>query len=80
MVYEEIKKRLNSDNGSFHSVQNRLSSSLLLKNVKSRIIMTLILPVVLYGCETCSLTLKEARRLSVFENRAPKRIFGPKSG
>ena len=39
---------------------------------------TIILPVVLYGCETWSLTLREKRRLRVFENRALRRIFGPK--
>ena len=37
-----------------------------------------ILPVVLYGCETWSLTLREERRLRVFENRALRRVFGPK--
>jgi hypothetical protein len=39
---------------------------------------TIILPVVLYRCETCSLTLREERRLRVFENRLLKRVFGPK--
>jgi hypothetical protein len=39
---------------------------------------TIILPVVLYGCETWSLTLKEEYRLSVFKNRVPRKIFGPK--
>jgi hypothetical protein len=39
---------------------------------------TIILPVVLYGCETWSLTLKEEHRLRVFENRVLRRIFGPK--
>ena len=39
---------------------------------------TIILPVVLYGCETWSLTLREERRLRVFENRALRRVFGPK--
>jgi hypothetical protein len=51
-----------------HSVQNLLSSSLLLKNIKIEIHRTIILPV-LYGCETWSLTLKEERRLRVFESR-----------
>jgi hypothetical protein len=37
----------------------------------------IMLPVVLYGCETWSLKLREERRLTVFENRALKRIFGP---
>ena len=38
------------------------------------------MPFVLYGCETCSLTLREERRLKLFENRVLKRIFGPKRG
>ena len=59
-------------------MQNLLSSSLLSKNLKIKINRTIILPVVLYGCETWSLTVREERRLSVFENRALRRIFGPK--
>ena len=57
---------------------NLLSSSLLSKNLKIKIYRTLILPVVLYGCETWSLTLREEHRLRVFENRVLRRIFGPK--
>jgi hypothetical protein len=59
-------------------MQNLLSSSLLSKNVKIKIYGTIILPVVLYGCESCSLTLREECRLRVFENRVLRRIFGPK--
>ena len=59
-------------------MQNILSSSLLFKNVKFKIYRTIILPVVLYGCETWSLTLREERMLRVFENRVLRRIFGPK--
>jgi hypothetical protein len=55
-----------------------LSSRLLSKNLKIRIYKTIILPVVLYGCETWSLTLREEHRLKVFENRLLRRIFGPK--
>jgi hypothetical protein len=51
---------------------------LLSKNTKIKIYRTIILPVVLYGCETWSLTLKEEYRLRVFENRVLRRIFGPK--
>jgi len=58
-------------------VQNILSSSLLFKNLKIKIYRTIILPVVLYGCETWSLTLREKRRLRMFENRVLRRIFGP---
>jgi hypothetical protein len=46
--------------------------------VKVKIYKTIILPVVLYGCETSSLTLREEHRLGVFENRVLRRIFGPK--
>ena len=59
-------------------MQNLLSSSLLSKNLKIKIYRSIILPVVLYGCETWSLTLREEHRLRVFENRALRRIFGPK--
>jgi hypothetical protein len=55
-----------------------LSSRLLPKNLKIRIYKTIILPAVLYGCVTWSLTLREEHRLSVFENRVLRRIFGPK--
>jgi len=51
---------------------------LLPKNLKIKIYRTIILPVVLHGCETWSLTLKEERRLRVFENRVLRGIFGPK--
>jgi hypothetical protein len=47
-------------------------------HLKIRIYKTIILPVVLYGCETWSLTLREEHRLRVFENRVLRRIFGPK--
>jgi hypothetical protein len=49
-----------------------------LKNVKIKIYRTIILPVVLHGCETWSLTWSEERRLRVFENRALRKIFGPR--
>jgi hypothetical protein len=55
-----------------------LSSSLLTKNVKVKTYGTIILPVVLYECETWSLTLREECRLRVFENKVLRRIFGPK--
>ena len=59
-------------------MQNLLSSSLLSKNIKIKIYRTIILPLVLYGCETWSLTLREERRLRVFEYRVLMRIFEPK--
>jgi hypothetical protein len=55
-----------------------LSSRLLSKNVKIIIYKTIVLPMVLYGCETWSLTLREEHRLRVFQNRVLKKIFGPK--
>jgi len=55
-----------------------LSSSLLPKKLKIKIYRTIILPVVLYGCETWSLTLREERKLRVFENRVLRRVFGPR--
>jgi hypothetical protein len=77
-IQEEVKSRLKSENACYYSVQNLLSSRLLSKNLKIRIYRTTTLPVVLYGCETWSLTLKEERKLRVFENRVLRRIFGSK--
>jgi len=77
-IAEEIKSRLRSGNACYHSVQNLLSSRLLSKNLKIKIQRTIILPVVLYGCEAWSLTLREERKLSVFENMVLRRIFGPR--
>jgi hypothetical protein len=77
-IHDEIKSRLNSGNACYYSVQNLLSSRLISKNPKIKIHKTVILPVVLYGCETWSLTSGEEHRLRVFENRVLRRIFGPK--
>jgi len=77
-IPEEIKSRLRSGNACYHSVQNLLSSRLLYKNLKIKIYRIVILPVVLYGCETWSLTLREERKLKVFENMVLRRIFGPR--
>ena len=74
-----IKKNFHqSGNACYHSVQNLLSFSLLSKNLKINIYRNIILPIVLYGCETWSLTLREERRLRVFEDRVLWGIFGPK--
>jgi hypothetical protein len=75
---EKIKSRLKSGNACYHSVQNLLSYILLSKDIKIKIYRTIILPVVLYECETWSLTLAEERNLKLFENRVMRRIFGPK--
>jgi hypothetical protein len=74
---EDIKTKLNSWNACYHSVQSPLSSRLLPRNVKVKIYKTTILPVVLYGCKTWSLTLREENGLEVFENGVLWRIFGP---
>jgi len=50
---EEIKSKLKSGNAFCHSVQNLLSSSLLSKNLKTKMYRIIVLPVILYGCETC---------------------------
>jgi len=73
--------RLRSVNVCYHSVQNVLSSSpmpKIKKKQKITINRNIIFLVVLYGCGTWSLTLREERRLEVFENRVMRRIFGPK--
>ena len=63
---------------SYHLVQNLLSSRLLPKSLKIKIYRTIILSVVLCGCKTWSLTLREERKLRVFESMALRRIFGPR--
>jgi hypothetical protein len=75
-MHQEIKGRINSGNACYHLVQSLLASVLLSRNVKVKIYKTIILPVVLYGFETWSLTLRKGHR--VFGNRALRRIFGPK--
>jgi len=77
-IQEEIKSRLRSGNACYHSVQNLLSSRLLSKNLKTKIYRIIILPVVLYGCETWWLTYREERKLRVLENMVLGRIFGPR--
>jgi hypothetical protein len=78
LIQEEIKRRLSSGNACYHSVQSLLPFCLLSKNLKMRTCKTIILPVVLYGCETWSLALREEHRLRDFDNKVLKRIFGPK--
>jgi hypothetical protein len=69
---EEIMSRLNSGNVCYPSVQNLLYSCFLYNYINIEIYRTVILPVVLYGCETLSLTLRGQHRLRVFENRVLK--------
>jgi hypothetical protein len=75
---DEIKCRLNSGNACYYSIQNLLSFRLISKKLKLKIYKTVVLPLLLYGCGTWSLTLREERRLRVFENRVLRRVFGPK--
>jgi len=77
-IPEEINSRLRLGNACYHSVQKLLSSRLLSKNLKIKIYRTIILPVVLYGCEAWSLTMREERKLRMFENMVLRRIFGPR--
>jgi hypothetical protein len=77
-IQDDINSRLKSGNAFYHSVRNLLSFSLLSKNVRIKIYRNIILPVVLYGCETWSLTLREERRLRAFENNVLRRIFRSK--
>ena len=76
----EIRSGLNSANTCYNSVKNLLSSNLLSKNLNIKIYWTIILPVVLYGCETWWLTLRGERRLKAFRNWVLRRIFWHRMG
>ena len=75
---EEIKHRISMGNPCYYSLEKILSSHLLSKKLKVNTYKTIILPVVLYRCETWSLTLREEHRLRVFENEIIGKIFGAK--
>jgi len=75
-IAEEIKNRLRSGNACYHWVQNLFFSRLLSKNLKIKLYRNIILLVVLYGCETWSLTLREERKLRMSGNMVLRRIFG----
>ena len=77
-ILEEIKRRINMGNACYYSLQKIFSSRLLSKKLKVKTYKTIILPIVLYGCETWSLTLKEEHRLRVFEIKVLRKIFGAK--
>jgi hypothetical protein len=77
-IQEEIKSILKSGNACYHLMQHLLSSSLLSKNLNIKLYKTIILPVVLHGCETWSLALRDVLRLRVSENRVLGRTFRPK--
>jgi hypothetical protein len=78
LIQEEIMKRFNSDNACYHSFEMFLSSRMLSKNEMVRIYKTVTLPLVLYGCEAWSLTLREVHELRGIDNRLLRRIVGPK--
>ena len=77
-IREEIKRRINKGNACYYSLEKILSFHLPSKKLKVNTYKTIILPVVLYGCETWSLTLREEHRLRVFENKVLRKIFGAK--
>jgi hypothetical protein len=75
LIHEEIKRRLNSSNACYHLVQNLLFLSDAVKNLKITIYTNIVLPMVLYGCETWSLTLRKEHGRGVFENGAQEDIW-----
>ena len=77
-IHEKIKLRINMGNVCYYSLEKILSSHLLSKKMKVNTYKTIILPVVLCGCETWSLTLREEHRLRVFENKVLRNMFGSK--
>ena len=76
-IQEEIKSRVKSGNNCYPSVQKSFVFQFTIKNGTIKVHRTIILSVCLYGCGSWLLTLREERRLRVFENRALRRIFGP---
>jgi hypothetical protein len=72
-IQEKIKSRLKSEKACYHPVLNLLSSSLLSKYIKIKAYSTIILPVVMYGCESWSFTLREEHRLMASEDRVRRR-------
>jgi len=75
-IYLEIKSRLKLGNACYHLEQNVFSSSSLYKNMMIKIYRTIIFPLLLFCCETCSFTLRMEKRLRFFENRMLRKIFG----
>jgi hypothetical protein len=75
LIHEEIERRLNSDNACYHLVQN-LVTCLVSKNIKIRIYKTMILSLVLYGCENWFVTLRKEHRLRVYETVVSRGMFG----
>ena len=77
-IREEIKRRINMGNACYFSFEKILSSRLFSKKLKVKTYKTIVIPVVLYGYETWSLTLREEHTLSVFENKVLRKTFGAK--
>ena len=77
-IREETKRRIKTGNASYYSLEIILSSRLLSKKLKVKTYKTFILPVVLYGCETLSLTLRKEHRFRLFGNKVLRKIFGAK--
>ena len=77
-IRKKIKRRINMDNACYYSLEKILSSHLLPKKLKVNTYKTIILPIVLYGCKTWFLTLREECRLRVFENKVLRKILGAK--
>ena len=77
-IDEEIKSRLKSGNALLSFGAESIVFHFAIHILKIKVYIIIILTVVLYGCETWSLKLREERRLRVFENRVLKRIFEPK--
>jgi len=78
-IQEKIKSGLKSGNVCYHSVRNISSYILLSRNIKIKVYRRVILSVVLYGCATWSLTLREEHKLRVCQNRVLRRIYVPRS-
>ena len=74
-IREEIKRRINMGNACYYSLEKILWFHPLSKKLKVNTYKSIILPVVFYGCETWSLTLREEHRLTVFENKVLRKIF-----
>jgi hypothetical protein len=77
-IEEEIKSRLNWEEACYYPVQSILSSRLISKNIQMKICERTIIRVVLYGCETWSVTLREEYKLRMFDKRVLKRMFESK--
>jgi hypothetical protein len=71
-------RALNMMNAFYHSFKNISFSRLLYRNVNVKIYKSMLLHVVLYACKTWSPILREEHRQKAFENKVPKKIFGPK--